>query len=144
MLTGGRFLLRDRESLELGDGSLELKPFLRFPGPLLGLEMDPEQKFLVTSSREAMTARQSGVAASAPPNESGQKADNGSSIAMRILRRDSGEVMLVSRSPAAIHLPINSEGYWRFCARRAPMVAEAELLERRKPDSWTSGIRLYA
>ena len=31
--------------LELGDATLELKPFLRLPGPLLWLEMDPQQKF---------------------------------------------------------------------------------------------------
>jgi len=52
MLTGGRFLLRDRDNLEMGDATLELKPFLRFPGPLLWLDMDPAQKFLVTNSRE--------------------------------------------------------------------------------------------
>jgi hypothetical protein len=100
MLAGGHFLLRDRESLELGDASLELKPFLRFPGPVLSLEMDPEQKFLVTNSREAAGAA-----------EGGQKPESGSSIAVRILRRDSGEVMLISHSPSAVRLPITSEGY---------------------------------
>ena len=30
---------------------------------------------------------------------------------MRILRRDSGQVMLVSRSRSTVHLPINSDGY---------------------------------
>jgi len=110
MLPGGRFLLRDRENLELGDASLELKPFLHFPGPLLGLEMDPEQKFLVTNSREA-TAHQPGEAVPAPVAKDGQKPENSSPIAVRILRRDSGEVMLVSRSRSAVRLPINSEGY---------------------------------
>ncbi len=28
----------------MGDAALELKPFLRFPGPLLWLEMDPAQQ----------------------------------------------------------------------------------------------------
>jgi hypothetical protein len=51
-LNGGRFLLRDRNNLEMGEATLELKPFLRFPGPLLWLEMDPTQQFLVTNSRE--------------------------------------------------------------------------------------------
>jgi hypothetical protein len=32
-------------------------------------------------------------------------------LVVRILRRDSGQVMLVSRSRAAVHLPINSDGY---------------------------------
>ena len=120
-LPGGRFLLRDRESLELGDASLELKPFLRFPGPLLGLEMDPEQKFLVTNSREA---------APAPAAESGQKPESRSQIAVRILRRDSGEVMLVSHAHSTVHLPINSEGY-------------LELL-RAQSDRWLLRLNFYS
>ncbi len=95
-LSGGRFLLRDRNNLELGDATLELKPFLRFPGPLLWLELDPTQQFLVTDSREP-----------AEPAENPSESD----LAVRILRRDSGKVMLVSRTRSAVHLPINSDGY---------------------------------
>ena len=95
-LSGGRFLLRDRNNLEMGDLSLELKPFLRFPGPLLWLELDPTQQFLVTDSREPAT-----------PTENPSESD----LAVRILRRDSGKVMLVSRTRSAVHLPINSDGY---------------------------------
>jgi len=111
MLAGGHFLLRDRESLEQGDASLELKPFLRFPGPLLGLEIDPEQKFLVTNSREAAARPTGDVASENGIAEDGQKPDSGPPIAVRILRRDSGEVMLVSRARSTVHLPINSEGF---------------------------------
>ncbi len=96
MLTDGRFLLRDRDNLEMGDATLELKPFLRFPGPLLWLELDPTQQFLVTDSREP-----------AAPAEEPSESD----LAVRILRRDSGKVMLVSRTRTAVHLPINSDGY---------------------------------
>ena len=102
MLTGGRFLLRDRDNLEMGNATLELKPFLRFPGPLLWLEMDPAQKFLVTDSREP--------AASVGKEPDGEK-PAGSDLSVRVLRRDSGQVMLVSRSPSTVHLPINSDGY---------------------------------
>src|SRR5579864_4785879 len=35
MLDHGQFLLRDREELKLGDAGLQLKPFLRFQGPVL-------------------------------------------------------------------------------------------------------------
>ena len=52
MLNDGHFLLRDRDNLEQGDATLELKPLLHFPGPLLWLEMDPAQQFLVTDSHE--------------------------------------------------------------------------------------------
>jgi len=102
MLTGGRFLLRDRDNLEMGDATLELKPFLRFPGPLLSLDMDPAQKFLVTNSREP--------AASGSKESDGQKLAD-TDLAVRVLRRDSGQVVLVSRAPSTVHLPINSDGY---------------------------------
>ncbi len=102
MLTGGRFLLRDRNNLEMGDATLELKPFLRFPGPVLWLDMDPAQKFLVTDSQEP--------AASGDKKPDEEKPAS-SDLAVRVLHRDSGQVMLVSRTPSTVHLPINSEGY---------------------------------
>jgi hypothetical protein len=117
MLKDGRFLLRDRDSLSLGDAALELKPFLHFPGPVLWLEMDPAQQFLVTDSREpAGTAKRPGDVASPPGAEAstvvdGQKAAGQPDMVLRILRRDSGQVMLVSHVRSTVHLPINSEGY---------------------------------
>jgi len=113
MLNGGRFLLRDRNNLEMGDATLELKPFLRFPGPLLWLEMDPAQQFLVTNTREpAAAGSKTGEAGGqATLNEYGQKTEVEPDLVVRILRRDSGEVMLVSRALSTVHLPINSDGY---------------------------------
>jgi hypothetical protein len=115
MLSDGRFLLRDRKNLELGDATLELKPFLHFPGPLIWLEMDPAQQFMVTESREP-ALDDSREAASSPAAETGMEAEGqapagDSDVMVRILRRDSGQVMLVSRSRSIVHLPINSEGY---------------------------------
>ena len=111
-LSGGRFLLRDRNNLEMGDASLELKPFLRFPGPLLWLEMDPAQQILVTDTREPLAGGQSSETASpATLDGYGQKAEGEPDLAVRILRRDSGKVMLVSRARSTVHLPINSDGY---------------------------------
>src|SRR5271157_1215812 len=111
-LSGGRFLLRDRNNLEMGDATLELKPFLRFPGPLLWLEMDPTQQFLVTNSREPAAAGKPGGAGSqATVNGFGQKTEGESDLEVRIMRRDSGQVMLVSRARSTVHLPINSDGY---------------------------------
>jgi hypothetical protein len=105
-LSGGRFLLRDGNNLELGDATLELKPFLRFPGPLLWLEMDPTQQFLVTNSREPAVAD-----SQTTQNGYGQKTGGESDLEVRILRRESGQVMLVSRARSTVHLPINSDGY---------------------------------
>jgi hypothetical protein len=117
MLKDGHFLLRDRDGLSLGNAALELKPYLRFPGPLLWLEMDPTQQFLVTNSREpAGTATRPGDVSSPVSAETntvadGQKAAGQPDMVLRILRRDSGQVMLVSHVRSTVHLPINSEGY---------------------------------
>ncbi len=61
-LRNGHFLVRDRNHLFEGDASLRLKPYLDFPGPLLWLDLDPAQKYLVTNSHEPMDAPKSGHA----------------------------------------------------------------------------------
>ncbi len=133
-LKNGHFLFRDRNNLFEGDTTLTLKPYLEFPGSLLWLELDPGQHFLVTNSREPVTKpANSGAPAdgsssagwkpgevSSPSTASatitpGQDSANAEGdhpdLVVRILRRDSGEVMLVSRVRTAVHLPINSIGY---------------------------------
>jgi len=117
MLDDGRFILRDRDELKLGDASLQLKPFLRFPGPVLWVEMDPNRKYLVTGSSEPPTsASRTGDVPAAAANASrvsdDQKPDSDEpDLILRILRRDSGKVMLVSHIHSAVHLPINADGY---------------------------------
>jgi hypothetical protein len=49
------------------------------------------------------------AAATVTSNET--SARDGKGMVLRILRRKSGEVMLVSRVRSAVHLPINNEGY---------------------------------
>jgi hypothetical protein len=116
-LGGGQFLLRDRDALQVGDASLQLKPFLQFPGPVDWVEMDPSRKYLVTGSTE-------------PPTEASRPGDVGSpataradvatdapggsdkpDLVLRIVRREDGKVMLVSHVKSAVHLPINTDGY---------------------------------
>jgi hypothetical protein len=123
MLGDGHFLLRDRNNLMLGDASLNLKPFLQFPGPLLWLEVDPTEQYLVTDSHEpekSAAASTSGevqspatAAASMSSSDMGEdSADNGApETVVRIMRRDTGKVMLFSRVRTTVHLPINSVGY---------------------------------
>jgi hypothetical protein len=118
-LKNGHFLLRDRNNLFEGDATLTLKPYLDFPGSLLWLEVDPSQHFLVTNSHEPVTKAADSGAISSPSTASASVTadqDSGDTmdhpdLVVRILRRDSGEVMLVSRVRTAVHLPINSEGY---------------------------------
>jgi hypothetical protein len=141
-LKNGHFLLRDRNSLLEGDATLTLKPFLDFPGPLLWIELDPTQQFMVTNSHEPIVAaakpkapaESSSPAAPIDSQVSGQVSGQVSNpapvsatittdeddaatqeerpkLVVRILRRATGEVMLVSRARTAVHLPINTTGY---------------------------------
>lgn len=117
MLQDGHFLLRDQDNLKQGDASLDLKPLLHFPGPLLWLEMDPAQQFLVTDSHEPVaSAQQSGPASSPDTAAAGVTSDAPDAagqpdIVLRILHRVTGQVMLVSHVRNTVHLPINSDGY---------------------------------
>ncbi len=125
MLNDGHFLLRDGKNLEVGDESLQLKPFLQFPGPLLSLSLDPAQQYIVTNSHEppkssAKPAEISSSNANVPDSNasmpsSGDLGDTDSDAStdtvVRILRRDSGNVILVSRTRSVVDLPINSDGY---------------------------------
>jgi hypothetical protein len=113
MLNDGHFLLRNQSTLQMGDASLELKPLFHFQGPLLWLELDPTQQLMVTNSAEPAGSKSqpgdvpSPWTASADVVPDALKPD----IVLRILRRISGQVMLVSRVRTTVHLPINAEGY---------------------------------
>jgi hypothetical protein len=128
MLNDGHFLLRDRNSLMQVDGTLQTKPLFQFPGTLLWVEMDPTGSYMVTSSREpanAVTQRddaakpdgarpepaQTQRTASTNLDIDGQKAPDQPDLVVRILRRDTGKVILVSRARTAVHLPVNADGY---------------------------------
>jgi hypothetical protein len=128
MLEDGHFLLRDGNNLEIGDETLQLKPFLQFPGPLLSVALDPQRQFIVTNSHEpdkpaARPAEaQPGQVSGSTPNSLGTSnpdtsspgtsaSDASTATVVRILRRDTGKVILVSRSRSQVELPLNSDGY---------------------------------
>lgn len=117
VLHNGHFLLRDQNNLKEGDASLEIKPLLRFPGPLLWLGMDPAQQYLVTDSYEPESGAsssgdvQSPSTANADVSVDGEDPSGKPDIVIRILRRNAGQVMLVSHVRLTSHLPINSDGY---------------------------------
>jgi hypothetical protein len=117
MLHDGHFLLRDGDTLKEGTAKLELRPLLQFPGPLLWMEMDPAQQFLVTDSHEPSALKpQKGTVGSPATAEAMVSTDDRGgdaerNVVLRILERHSGQVMLVSRVRATVHLAINSDGY---------------------------------
>lgn len=114
MLHDGHFLLRDRKSLVEGDSTLKLSPYLEFPGSLLAVELDPSEQFLVTDSREPVKVAKA-EGASVPTSASAGSDDSSGQtppdLVLRILQRDSGQVMLVTRVHDLGHLPINDQGY---------------------------------
>jgi hypothetical protein len=117
MLDDGRFLLRDGQDLQIGDDTLELKPSLHFQGPLLWLEMNPAQDLVATDSREPAGVKPQAGSVPSPPTASAWvttdevQQSTQPDVVLRILRLDTGKVMLVSRTRSTVHLPINSEGY---------------------------------
>lgn len=121
VLNDGHFLLRDGNDLRIGDASLELKPAFHFKGPLLWLKLDPTQQMMVTQSSEPADAKSSSgdvpspsTAAATLSQDSNSSAKSDGSmpdIALRILNRTSGSVLLVSHVRSTLQLPINSEGY---------------------------------
>jgi hypothetical protein len=117
MLDDGRFLLRDGQDLRIGDDALELKPSLHFQGPLLWLEMNPAQDLVATDSREPAGVKPPAGSVPSPATASAWVTTDEvqqwaqPDIVLRIIRLDTGKVMLVSRTRSTVHLPINSEGY---------------------------------
>jgi hypothetical protein len=126
MLKGGHFLVRDRDELEMGDASLALKPYLRFPGPVLDLAMDPSQEFLVTNSREPVADKPKPGEVTSPATAASKivaddDAKGGSfepDLVLRILKRESGRVMMVSRVRSPVDLSLNSDGYLELLPAR--------------------------
>lgn len=117
MLDDGRFLLRDGAELQIGDESLELKRSLHFQGPLLWLELDPTQDLIATDSREPAGAKPQPGSVPSPATASAWVTTDEvqqfaqPDIVLRILRLDTGQVMLVSRTRTTVHVPINSDGF---------------------------------
>ncbi len=117
MLDGGKFALRDRDTLSLGDSSLALTPWLHFPGPLQFVELDPSRQYVVAESNEPTVSHaKSGDVPSPATSQASVSTDEAPTsrkmdTILRILRRSSGEVMLVSHVRTAVHVPFNAEGY---------------------------------
>lgn len=117
MLNDGHFLLRDRNDLKIGGSSLEPSQLFHFRGPLLWVEVNPAQDLLVTESRENVDVKakpgdvQSPPSASTQMNVDGEAPGSSQDVVLRIMRRATGQVMLMSRTRKTIHVPINSEGW---------------------------------
>jgi hypothetical protein len=126
MLDGGLFALRDRDMLSIGDSSLQLKPWLHFPGPVLLVEFDPTRQYVVTESDEPASVQPKPGDVPNPPSAQAAISPIGDMTAccqrsgtiLRIFRRSTGQIMLVSHVRTAVHVPMNGEGYLETLSSR--------------------------
>jgi hypothetical protein len=132
MLDDGRFLLRDRKELMIGDSALRITPFLRFPGMLKYVELDPEGERLVAQSVEPRAdshnsevqgtlgsdiASNAGAAGNSVLPSSGTSTGavprKSTETLLRVLRMRDRSVMLSLRTESGlVHLPIDGDGYY--------------------------------
>lgn len=132
VLKDGTFLLRDKNMLQVGNPALHLEPFMRFPGNVLAIEFDPKQQWLVADTAEppavdpASDSRHNApgnslIASNSPTATIGISRDQDSDSdpphaapqnLVRVLSMDTHKVMLYSRVRAAVHLPVDGEGYY--------------------------------
>jgi len=115
MLKGPHFLLRDRNTILRGDAQLQLEPFLRFPGPVTNLELDPSQHLLVANTTEPPAtgaAESTSSTAAATIVTDAESSASSRQMLLRILSMDTRAVKLFSRVNSTVHLPIDDEGYY--------------------------------
>jgi hypothetical protein len=120
MLNDGHFLLRVKDGLDEGDARLKTKAYLRLPGKLMWIEMDPKQQFLIANSVEPANGEAQGDEASASGQQKTsrsagkQNAADQRVLVARTMRRETNEVIRTTRVPWTSQKndwPMNSEGY---------------------------------
>lgn len=121
MLNDGHFLLRDRDGLEEGDTQLKLSTYLKPPGRLLWIQMDPKQQVVITNSLEPANSNENSSPSAGPPAKSdaplppGLRKDSDHRVLVaRTLKRSSGEMIRLTRVPwtsQTADWPMNSDGY---------------------------------
>jgi hypothetical protein len=110
------FLLRDRNTVFQVDSRLSREPILQFPGTLMSIQLNPGLQYIVTNSHEPpQSASRAGAAAAPAPSKNSSSDDDDSAaqkeMILRILRRDSHQVMFVTHVRNPIELPLNVDGF---------------------------------
>jgi hypothetical protein len=120
MLNDGHYLLRVPDGLDEGDAELKMKPYLRVPGRLLWISMDPGQQVMITNflgpANSSQEPGEQGPLVTEPPASTTvrQKSSEQGVLVARTLKLESGEVIRESRAPwtnQTVDWPINAEGY---------------------------------
>lgn len=128
MLNDGRFLVRVKDGLDEGmalagdepSRQIRMKSYLRLPGKLMWIQMDPKQEYMITNSleppieeeerRAAASAAQESTAARDPKQHGNEQGV----LVARTMRRDTGEVLRTTRTQWTSQTndwPMNSQGY---------------------------------
>jgi hypothetical protein len=109
-LGNGKFMVRQRDSLEFTDASLELHPFLRSTSPLRLVKLSPDaQSVLVETDLEKHTADEhQRLAASAGADGLFGPSED---VLLTILRISDRSVLMRARALSISDVPIISEGY---------------------------------
>lgn len=110
-LNNQHFLLRDQNSIRLGDASLHLEGYLHFPGNVHFLQLDPAQRLLVADSIEAPEATAAPSPTEAPSTSSPQSATDNQYL-LRIFQLETRKVLFLTHISGLAHLPIDGEGYY--------------------------------
>jgi len=109
-LGNGKFMLRQRDSLELTDASLELQPFLQSTSPLRLVKLSPDARLVLvetdlekhTEEEHRRLQAEAGSDALFGPRED---------VLMTFLRISDRTVLLRARALSVSDVPITSEGY---------------------------------
>ncbi len=127
MLKDGHFLLRDSDGVELGDSTLKTEPYLRLPGRLLWLAIDPTQQVLVANSLEPADAKPKSAdnAADSGTGQIAATADQQNpepqqTLVVRTLQRESAHQIQITRVPwtnQTTDWPIWRQGYLKSSRR---------------------------
>ena len=113
MLNDGHFLLRVPDGLDEGDAALQTKPYLRPPGRLLWIEMDPGQQVMIVNSLEPVNALQE-IGKTPAAITDAQKPSGQNVLVARTEKLATGELLHESRvlwTNQTSDWPMNSEGY---------------------------------
>ena len=113
-LNDGRFLLRDRDGLQVGDATLQTKPLAPLPGQFVALHLDPAGKLLVASTVDPAAhfdaTNGMGTRKILPLKTAAAESGELKDIADRLIQFDSGQVLSTLRGSSASPAAINSEG----------------------------------
>ena len=109
-LRNGKFLVRQRDSYQLTDSSLQLQPWVKVSSPVVETEISPDGRILAieheyerhTSDEHEMLRAQAEKFGDAPPSEDTQ---------ITMLDLSSRHVLTSLRAESAINLPITANGY---------------------------------